>query len=303
MSTPKRGLGKGLDALLSQSTNAQARNYNESNQAVSNENSSVIADGELKELSIVQLQPGQYQPRQDMSQEALQELTLSIQSQGVIQPIVVRQLLSGSYEIIAGERRWRASKQAGLQKVPCIIREVEDRAAIAMSLIENIQREDLNVIEEAVALERLQNEFSLTHQQVSDAIGKSRTTVSNLLRLNNLVDSVKQLVSEKKLDMGHARALLSLEGEQQAEVAQTIAKKQLTVRETEKLVKKVLQPKDETEQKKPEPVSDDIKQQLTGLKEKLSTDVKLVQGQKDNGKIVINYGNMSELQILLNKLS
>lgn len=303
MSTPKRGLGKGLDALLSQSTNAQARNYNESNQAVSNENSSVIADGELKELSIVQLQPGQYQPRQDMSQEALQELTLSIQSQGVIQPIVVRQLLSGSYEIIAGERRWRASKQAGLQKVPCIIREVEDRAAIAMSLIENIQREDLNVIEEAVALERLQNEFSLTHQQVSDAIGKSRTTVSNLLRLNNLVDSVKQLVSEKKLDMGHARALLSLEGEQQAEVAQTIAKKQLTVRETEKLVKKVLQPKDYTEQKKPEPVSDNIKQQLTGLKEKLSTDVKLVQGQKDNGKIVINYGNMSELQILLNKLS
>lgn len=303
MSTPKRGLGKGLDALLSQSTSALARNKNELNQTASSNNSSVITDGELKELPVNQLQPGQYQPRQDMSEEALQELTLSIQSQGIIQPIVVRQLLSGTYEIIAGERRWRASQQAGLNKVPCIIREIEDRAAIAMSLIENIQREDLNVIEEAVALERLQNEFNLTHQQVSDAVGKSRTTVSNLLRLNNLVDSVKQLVSEKRLDMGHARALLSLEGEQQAEVAQTIAKKQLTVRETEKLVKKVLQPKDEIEKKTPQPVSDDIKQQLTGLKEKLSTDVKLVQGQKDNGKIVINYGNMSELQILLNKLS
>lgn len=303
MSTPKRGLGKGLDALLSQSTSAQARNIKESNQDVSNENSLVIADGELKELPIDQLQPGQYQPRQDMSEEALHELTLSIQSQGIIQPIVVRQLLSGKYEIIAGERRWRASKQAGFNKVPCIIREIEDRAAIAMSLIENIQREDLNVIEEAVALERLQNEFSLTHQQVSDAVGKSRTTVSNLLRLNNLVDSVKQLVSEKRLDMGHARALLSLEGEQQAEVAQTIAKKQLTVRETEKLVKQVLQPKDEVEKKKPEPVSEEIQQQLVGLKQKLSTDVKLVQGQKDNGKIVINYGNASELQILLSKLS
>lgn len=303
MSTPKRGLGKGLDALLSQSTSAQARNIKESNQDVSNENSLVIADGELKELPIDQLQPGQYQPRQDMSEEALHELTLSIQSQGIIQPIVVRQLLSGKYEIIAGERRWRASKQAGFNKVPCIIREIEDRAAIAMSLIENIQREDLNVIEEAVALERLQNEFSLTHQQVSDAVGKSRTTVSNLLRLNNLVDSVKQLVSEKRLDMGHARALLSLEGEQQAEVAQTIAKKQLTVRETEKLVKQVLQPKGEVEKKKPEPVSEEIQQQLVGLKQKLSTDVKLVQGQKDNGKIVINYGNASELQILLSKLS
>lgn len=303
MSTPKRGLGKGLDALLSQSTSAQARNIKESNQDVSNENSLVIADGELKELPIDQLQPGQYQPRQDMSEEALHELTLSIQSQGIIQPIVVRQLLSGKYEIIAGERRWRASKQAGFNKVPCIIREIEDRAAIAMSLIENIQREDLNVIEEAVALERLQSEFSLTHQQVSDAVGKSRTTVSNLLRLNNLVDSVKQLVSEKRLDMGHARALLSLEGEQQAEVAQTIAKKQLTVRETEKLVKKVLQPKDEVEKKKPEPVSEEIQQQLVGLKQKLSTDVKLVQGQKDSGKIVINYGNASELQILLSKLS
>lgn len=302
MSTPKRGLGKGLDALLSTSTLARKRDELKKDET-DHEYHTIAVDGELRELPVDRLQPGQYQPRQDMSEDTLQELALSIQSQGVIQPIVVRQLLSGKYEIIAGERRWRASQQAGLKKVPCLVREVEDRAAIAMALIENIQREDLNVIEEALALERLQNEFSLTHQQVSEAVGKSRTTVSNLLRLNNLVDSVKQLVSEKKLDMGHARALLSLEGEEQAEVAKQVADKQLTVRETEKLVKKVLQPENEPKKVPDKPINDAIQEQLTELSEKLSADVKLVQGQKDKGKIVINYKNMADLTSLLSKLS
>ena len=171
----------------------------------------------LAEITIHQLQPGVYQPRKEMEQEALQELAASIQSQGIIQPIVVRQLTSGQYEIIAGERRWRAAKQAGLKTVPCLVKKVEDRAAIAMALIENIQREDLNAIEEAQALDRLQNEFELTHQQVAEVIGKSRTTVSNLLRLNQLELEVKTLVADKLLDMGHARALLALNGEQQVE--------------------------------------------------------------------------------------
>lgn len=232
----KRGLGKGLDALLSTSSFAREK------QQIASQSQALSADGELTELAIGQLQPGIYQPRKDMAPEALEELAASIQSQGIIQPIVVRQVVGGQFEIIAGERRWRAAKQAGLKRVPCLVKKVEDRAAIAMALIENIQREDLNVIEEAQALERLQDEFTLTHQQVADVIGKSRTTVSNLLRLNQLDADVKRLVAEKQLEMGHARALLALEGEQQVEVAQMVAKKQMTVRQTEQLVKKVLSP-------------------------------------------------------------
>ncbi len=231
----KRGLGKGLDALLSTSSLAREKQH------IASQSQALSADGELTDLAIGQLQPGVYQPRKDMAPEALEELAASIQSQGIIQPIVVRQVASGQFEIIAGERRWRAAKQAGLKRVPCLVKKVEDRAAIAMALIENIQREDLNVIEEAQALERLQDEFTLTHQQV-DVIGKSRTTVSNLLRLNQLEIDVKGLVADKKLEMGHARALLALEGEQQVEVAQQVAKKQMTVRQTEQLVKKVLSP-------------------------------------------------------------
>lgn len=178
-----------------------------------------------------------YQPRTDMEPEALEELAASIESQGIIQPIVVRQIENDKYEIIAGERRWRAARKAGLKEVPCVIKNVDDRAAIAMALVENIQREDLNVIEEAVALDRLQEEFSLTHQQVAEVIGKSRTTVTNLLRLNQLEMDVKYLLSERLLEMGHARALLALEGEQQVDVAELVAKKRMTVRQTEQLVK------------------------------------------------------------------
>ena len=205
----KRGLGKGLDALLATSSMSR-ENQHESPNA-----QEVSIDGELAELAINNLKPGIYQPRKDMSSEALEELSASIQSQGIIQPIVVRPVQSGGYEIVAGERRWRVARLAGLNKVPCLIKQVADNAAVAMALIENIQREDLNAIEEAQALERLQNEFKLTHQQVADVIGKSRTTVSNLLRLNQLADEVKYFVETKQLEMGHARALLMLEGEQQ----------------------------------------------------------------------------------------
>lgn len=230
----KRGLGKGLDALLATSSLAREK------QQVASLSQSMSAEGELADLSISNLKPGIYQPRKDLSPEALEELAASIQSRGIIQPIVVRHLPTGGYEIIAGERRWRAAKQAGLKQVPCLIKQVEDRGAIAMALIENIQREDLNAMEEAQALERLQNEFNLTHQQVAEVIGKSRTTVTNLLRLNQLSDDVKRLLETKQLEMGHARALLMLEGEQQVEIAQQVAKKQLTVRQTEQLVKKCL---------------------------------------------------------------
>lgn len=233
----KRGLGKGLDALLSTSSLAREKQH------IATQSQALSAEGELTDIAVGQLQPGVYQPRKDMSPQALEELTASIQSQGIIQPIVVRPVQDGHFEIIAGERRWRAAKLAGLKRVPCLIKHVEDRAAIAMALIENIQREDLNVIEEAQALERLQDEFSLTHQQVADVIGKSRTAVSNLLRLNGLELEVKQFVAQKLLDMGHARALLALEGEQQVEVAQQVASKALTVRQTEQLVKKCLTPK------------------------------------------------------------
>ena len=189
----KRGLGKGLDALLATSSLAREK------QQVASYSQALSADGEFVELSVTSLKPGIYQPRKDMAPEALEELAASIQSQGIIQPIVVRPIAQDQFEIIAGERRWRAARQAGLRQVPCLIKNVQDRAAIAMALIENIQREDLNVIEEAQALERLQNEFELTHQKVAEVIGKSRATVSNLLRLNQLDDSVKNLVINKQM--------------------------------------------------------------------------------------------------------
>lgn len=221
MSTSKRGLGKGLDALLATSSMAREK------QQVASNSQAMSSDADLTDLAITSLKPGVYQPRKDMSTEALEELSASIQSQGIIQPIVVRPLSTGGYEIIAGERRWRAARHAGLKQVPCIVKRVDDRAAVAMALIENIQREDLNAIEEAQALERLQDEFKLTHQQVADVIGKSRTTVSNLLRLNQLDDQVKRFVETKQLEMGHARALLMLEGERQVEIAERVAKNNL----------------------------------------------------------------------------
>lgn len=230
MSAKKRGLGRGLDALL-----ATSRAHDSELGSESDEHSTTSATAnELKKLPIEFLSPGKYQPRKDMSPEALEELASSIRSQGIIQPIVVRPIGEDKYEIIAGERRWRASQLAGLDIVPCLVKPVPDEAAVAIALIENIQREDLNAMEEAQALQRLMNEFSLTHLEVSEAVGKSRTTVTNLLRLNNLNEDVKKLLEYGDIEMGHARALLALEGDSQSETARIVSGKGLTVRDTEK---------------------------------------------------------------------
>ncbi|EGQ9598206.1 ParB/RepB/Spo0J family partition protein [Vibrio parahaemolyticus] len=289
----KRGLGKGLDALLSTSSFAREK------QQIASQSQALSADGELTELAIGQLQPGIYQPRKDMAPEALEELAASIQSQGIIQPIVVRQVVGGQFEIIAGERRWRAAKQAGLKRVPCLVKKVEDRAAIAMALIENIQREDLNVIEEAQALERLQDEFSLTHQQVADVIGKSRTTVSNLLRLNQLDADVKRLVAEKQLEMGHARALLALEGEQQVDIAMHVAKKQMTVRQTEQLVKKCLAPQNEQKTQQQDIEAEQMSHKLSQL---LDAQVSLSRSANGKAKLTISLDEPHKLDQLIAKL-
>lgn len=289
----KRGLGKGLDALLSTSSLAREK------QQSALHSQELSSDGELTDLSINSLKPGVYQPRKDMEPAALEELAASIESQGIIQPIVVRQVENDKFEIIAGERRWRAARKAGLKQVPCVIKNVDDRAAIAMALIENIQREDLNVIEEAVALDRLQEEFSLTHQQVAEVIGKSRTTVSNLLRLNQLEMDVKYLLSEKMLEMGHARALLALEGEEQVEVAELVAKKRMTVRQTEQLVKKCLQPQSE---EKNELQDTEAQQMSQKLSEMLSAKVAIVRAKNGASKVTISLDEPHKLEQLIAKL-
>lgn len=293
----KRGLGKGLDALLATSSLAREKQH------VASHSQALSADGELIELNINQLKPGIYQPRKDMAPEALEELAASIQSQGIIQPIVVRPLGNENYEIIAGERRWRAARQAGLKRVPCLNKDVKDRAAIAMALIENIQREDLNVIEEAEALEKLQDEFVLTHQQVADVIGKSRTTVSNLLRLNQLNVDVKQLVAKKQLEMGHARALLVLENENQSNVAAEVAKKQLTVRQTEALVKK-LQSSDVDKPETPEiNLSSDAQVQLENLSKQFQSKVDVALNKSGKGKVQIDFESQDHLHKILHLLA
>lgn len=297
MTPKKRGLGKGLDALLSTSTAARQKQVQSdlrTEQAMQPSNQ----QGELRKLPVEWLCSGKYQPRKDMSQEALEELASSIRAQGVIQPIVVRTIAENRFEIIAGERRWRASQLARLEVVPCLVKDVPDDAAVAIALIENIQREDLNAIEEAVALQRLLSEFELTHQQVADAVGKSRATVTNLLRLNQLNDDVKRLVEHGDLDMGHARALLAVEGEAQSELARSVVQKGMTVRETERLVQKSLEPAKEK-------VSVERDPQLGYLERKLAdvvgNHVQIQPGKKDSGKLVISYGSFAELDDILSR--
>ncbi|WDE05381.1 ParB/RepB/Spo0J family partition protein [Thalassomonas viridans] len=295
----RRGLGRGLDALLTNEAPKPAE------QPVVE---TVLEQSELQKLPIEQLQPGKYQPRKDMSPEALEELANSIRSQGIIQPIVVRALTGESgagsseatYEIIAGERRWRAALLAGIDMMPCLVKEVPDEAAVAIALIENIQREDLNAMEEAIALERLLTEFELTHQEVADAVGKSRTTVSNLLRLNNLNDEVKTLLEHGDIEMGHARALLALENDLQTTTARTVVAKEMTVRETEALVKKVQEP----EKPKTEKVKDpDTLALETNLSEKIGSQVSISHNRKGKGKLVISYTNLEELDGIVSKFS
>ncbi|WP_279462763.1 ParB/RepB/Spo0J family partition protein [Aeromonas dhakensis] len=296
MTPKKRGLGKGLDALLSTSTAARQKQVMSDQRTEQAMAPTPTNQGELRKLPVEWLQSGKYQPRKDMSQDALEELANSIRAQGVIQPIVVRLLGEQSFEIIAGERRWRASQLARLEVVPCLIKDVPDEAAVAIALIENIQREDLNAIEEAVALQRLLTEFELTHQQVADAVGKSRTTVTNLLRLNQLNDDVKRFVEHGDLDMGHARALLALSGQAQSELAKLVAQKGLTVRDTEKLVQKALEPA----KARVEPVRDPqfgyLERQIS---EKIGNQVQLQPGKQDSGKLVISYENLADLDRVL----
>lgn len=284
-------LGRGLDALLATS---QAKSM------VEVEASLDYQQSELRKIPIEFLVPGKYQPRKDMSHEALEELASSIRSQGVIQPIVVRTLSHDRYEIIAGERRWRAAQLAQLDVVPCIIKEVADEAAVAIALIENIQREDLNAMEEAQALLRLMNEFSLTHAEVADAVGKSRTTVTNLLRLNQLNDDVKLLLEHGDIEMGHARALLGLEGDAQSEAAKVVSGKGLTVRDTEKLVRHILEPKPPVSKPTPDP---DVERLVTRLSETLGAAVAIQHDKRGKGKLVINFATLDQLDGILSRIN
>ncbi len=285
MATQKRGLGRGLDALLGNINDVTAAPTSSTEQE------------KLSRLPVDLIQRGKYQPRKEIEPEALQELANSIKAQGVMQPIVVRAIADHRYEIIAGERRWRATQLAGIDEIPAIIRNVTDETAIAMALIENIQRENLNPMEEAVALQRLQDEFELTQQQVADAVGKSRASVANLIRLNGLNEEVKTLLLTGKLDMGHARALLALSGVQQTGAARDVASKQLSVRQTEALVKKLLTQK--VGIKGVSAIDPDIKLLQQRLSDQLGSSVVIQHGSKGKGKMVIKYNSTEELDGIL----
>ena len=287
----KRGLGRGLDALLG---SHQAAKKTAEDNAVETQ----PADADLRELPVEFLQRGKYQPRRDMNQEALEELANSIRAQGLMQPIVVRPIGVDKYEIIAGERRWRAAQLAGLDKIPVVVRDVPDDAAIAMALIENIQREDLNPMEEALALSRLQHEFELTHQQIAEAVGKSRATVTNLLRLMSLREDVQRLLEHGDIEMGHARALLGLPLEQQASAAHTVVSKGFSVRQTEALVRQLVEEKAKPSQAAPR-VDPDIKRLQEELSEKIGAVVAIQHGAKGKGKLVLSYNSLDELEGIL----
>jgi ParB family chromosome partitioning protein len=293
MATKKRGLGRGLNELLAGSKLAT--------EVVSEGTAAADLEKErLRNIPVDLMQRGKYQPRIDMHPESLQELADSIKAQGVVQPIVVRPIGDKRYEIIAGERRWRASQMAGLQDVPCVVRDVPDQAAMAMALIENIQRENLNPLEEARALQRLILEFELTHQQAAEAVGRSRAAVSNLLRLLELEEEVRTLVEHGDLEMGHARALLALQGEAQREAARHVVAQGLSVRETERLVKRNQEPH---HAKAPKPAVDpNVKRLEEELSEKLAARVDIQHGAKGKGKVVIHYNSLDELDGILSHM-
>lgn len=280
----KRGLGRGLDALLG----AKPQKTTSSQEGES-----------LTELDVDLIKPGKYQPRTKMDMMRLRELADSIKAQGMVQPVIVRSIAKNSYEIIAGERRWRAAQIAELDKIPVVIKVADDRQTIAMALIENIQREDLNPLEEAIALQRLIDEFELTHQQAAEAVGRSRVAVSNLLRLLDLHKDVKTLLDEGQLEMGHARALLALDKSLQYKAAQEIIKKAMSVRVTEKFIKNF--GKDKTLHQ-PAKVDNDVLRLEQELTEKLCAEVKIQHGQKGKGKLVINYHSVDELDGILARI-
>ncbi|RLA05056.1 MAG: chromosome partitioning protein ParB [Gammaproteobacteria bacterium] len=291
----KAGLKRGLDALLATKKKVNQQQAKDPSQ----KEGSVPMDGDLKNIPVEFLKPGKYQPRRDMGDEGLQELADSIRAQGIIQPVVVRPLAKDSYEIIAGERRWRAAQKAGLADLPAIIKDVPDEAAIAMSLIENIQRENLNAIDEAMALQRLMEEFELTHQEVADAVGKSRTTVTNLLRLLGLNEETRILLERGDIDMGHARALLALASEQQTQAARQVAEKGMSVRDTETLVRKLLNP---VPVKEKPTKSHDVQRLEMKLSEQMGSPVQIQYNKKGKGKLVIQYASLDELDGILGKM-
>jgi len=273
-----KGLGRGLDALLGDEG----------------------ARGDaLAMLPLDAIRPGQYQPRSRMDERALGELAASIRAQGVMQPLLVRPLQGEGYELIAGERRWRAARLAGLAEVPVLVREVPDERALAMSLIENIQREDLNPIEEASGLQRLTGEFGLTHEQAAEAVGRSRSATTNLLRLLKLAKAVQAMLLEGRLEMGHARALLALEGARQVEVANRIAARALSVRETEALVARLLRGQGARRPRKPDR---DLARLEEEVSERLGTTVRIRAARKGSGTIVVHFSGLDHLDQLLRKL-
>jgi ParB family chromosome partitioning protein len=274
-----KGLGRGLDALL-------AANVEEA-----------PADT-ASTMPLDKLTPGKYQPRTRMDQESLKTLAQSIKTQGVIQPILVRAIAGGKHEIIAGERRWRAARMAGLAEVPVLVREVADEAALSMALIENIQREDLNPLEEAIGIARLTKEFNMTHQTAADAVGRSRSAVTNLLRLLELPRALQDMLANGQLEMGHARALLALSGNQQLEAARLVAERSLSVRETERLVSTMLKPP----VAKKRVTNRDVERLQEDLSEQLGTKVEIKSGSKGSGKLVISYSNLDQLDEFLRKL-
>lgn len=285
----RKGLGRGLDALLG-TEDDQERIVESGN----NEH--------LKELPVEFLSRGKYQPRRDMHPEALEDLANSIRAQGIMQPIVVRPRGIDSYEIIAGERRWRAAQLVGLETIPALIKDVSDESAMAMALIENIQREDLNAMEEAQALIRLQQEFGLTQQQISQAVGKSRSTVANFMRLTALERDVQKLLEHGDLEMGHAKVLLGLEGEQQIEAARIAVAKGMTVRQIEVLVRRLLQQQNQPEDFKKTRIDPDIRQLQDRLSDQLGVPVQIEHSAKGKGRLVLKYNSVDELEGILDHI-
>lgn len=285
----KRVIGeKGLGALL-KGSNVEALKK------------STHDEKHLREIPVELIQRGKYQPRRDMDQQALEELAESIRQQGIMQPIVVRPVSESKFEIIAGERRWRASQIAGLDRVPTIVRDVPDEAAVAMALIENIQRENLNAMEEAIALQRLQDEFDLTQQEVAEAIGKSRSTVTNLLRLMNLNDDVKLMLEHGDLEMGHGRALLALAEEDQLAAANQVNSRSMSVRQTEALVRKMLEAPATKKATRAEK-DPNILRLETDLSEKLGASIDIAHCRGGKGKLVISYNSLNELDGILSHI-
>ena len=284
MARKKPGLGRGLTELLSASSMEPTSAEDEA--------------ANLKHIPVERIRRGKYQPRIHIRPEALQELADSIKAQGVVQPVVVRPV-EGGYELIAGERRWRASQLAGLHEVPAVVRDIPDQAAAAMALIENIQRENLNPLEEANALQRLIEEFGLTHQQTAESVGRSRTSVTNLLRLLELSEEVKAFLDEGELEMGHARALLALAGARQAEAARKVVAKGLSVRETEKLVKKIQHEAEAGPEKAGQAQNPDVRRLESDLSERLGARVNIDYNNRGKGKVVIAYNSLDELDGIL----